>query len=91
MSRFDAGLSGLTFFTMGLFVLVRWRIFIQDIIDSDHVRREKWGMTSRVSEKGYWLIGGSLTKLVGAGLVLGGILLLYFAVTGRDWPFHYAN
>jgi hypothetical protein len=94
-ARLEAGIFGFMFASMGLYVLMTWRSHVNALIAQEEAKRNlfrKWfGFAPAFSEKWASTFVGAIAIFLGVIFVIGGSLMLYTFITGRDWPLHYAK
>jgi hypothetical protein len=93
-ARVEAGAYGVMFFYTGAYVLMTWRGFVEQLIAQQpkHDLLGRWfGGRSTYSEKGTRIFCGILMRFLGVLFIIGGSLMLYTFITGRDWPLHHAR
>jgi hypothetical protein len=90
-TRLEAGAYGLMFFYTGVYVLMTWRGFAEQLIAQQKVDlSQRWfGGASASSEKWIWIFCGTLMRFLGVVFIIGGSSMLFTFITGLDWPFHY--
>jgi hypothetical protein len=89
-NHLEAALKGLSFFAIGLFLLLRRQAIVRSMLDSHNPIWKPLGKGNG-SETVNWVVGISIVTLVGFLLLAAGLLMLISFVTGKDWPLHYAH
>lgn len=90
MNQIGTAINGLFYFVIGMFLLLRRQTIVRSMLDS-HNPIWKPFEKSNGSENVSRAVGISIVTLVGAVALAAGLLMLFSAVTGKDWPFHYAR
>lgn len=94
-ARAEAGILGFMFVSMGLYLLSTWRSHVSALIAQEERKQtliRKWfGFAPPYSEKWVSRFAGGVSIFVGAMFVIGGSLMLFTFITGRDWPLHHAR
>jgi uncharacterized membrane protein YfcA len=93
-ARLEAGIGALMLFCGGVFILMRRRGYVRQLIAQSKVRQHPhtpW--LGRISVPYKWAptFFGALMGFAGIVFIIGGSLMLYTFVTGRDWPLHHAK
>lgn len=86
--RLDDGVWALFMISVGLYVLVERRKVVQSMLDSHKPIWNVFGQEQGSDTAGR-IFGNILVIFVGIVSILAGLAILYSAVTGNDWPFHY--
>jgi len=90
MDRSENFISGSLFFGIGLLILWNWRFLMQSAINSGNSLWSRLGVPQS-SERIAWIGGQIIVKFIGLIFCIGGVLMLYSAFTGHDWPLHHAK
>jgi hypothetical protein len=87
MNRMENGIYGIILLSVGLVFLWKWRkgITKEEIDSTNYLSRNQSPEEFRTSLVYFNLV----ILLVGLALSLGALFMLFSAITGLDWPFHY--
>ena len=90
MTPFENAMWGLMFFAMGLFTFIRRHHFVKSLVESS---KPLWRPVGRSpeSDRVNCMWGMAITTIVSVMSIIGGSLMMYSAITGKDWPLHYAK
>lgn len=87
MNRMENGIYGLILLSVGLVFLWKWRKGItKEEIDSTNYLSRKQTAEEFKTSLAYF---NFVILLVGFALSMGALFMLFSALTGIDWPFHY--
>ena len=94
-ARVEAGILGVMFASMGLYVVMTWRTHVAALIAHEEKKQNLFrrclGFAPPYSEKWISRFVGTISIFVGVMFVIGGSLMFYTFLTGRDWPLHHAR
>jgi hypothetical protein len=87
VDRFDLLIKGLFFLLVGGFLVFRRKSLVQGMLDNHKPIFGKGHGSETVNRT----VGNIIINTLGILHLTAGLLVLYSAVTGRDWPLHYAK
>ena len=88
MTPFEHAMWGLMFVVMGLFTFIRRHHFVKSLVESSRPLWNPLGK-SHETDRANWMWGMAITTIVSVMSIIGGMLMMYSAITGLDWPYHY--